>query len=82
MFCLRIHLRLTLKREFVFFISLYDAPKYDIIWTENSNVIDSFISDILKIRASIQPDTTVGTVRFRNQYLKHFYRSNFLLCPF
>ena len=23
-----------------------DATKYDIIWTENSNVIDSFISDI------------------------------------
>ena len=31
--------------------SLYiisDAPKYDTIWTENSNVIDSFISEILK----------------------------------
>ena len=29
--------------------SLYiisDAPKYDIIWTENSDVIDSFISEI------------------------------------
>ena len=34
------------------------------------------------VRASIQPDTTVGTVRFRTQYLKHFSRSNFLLCPF
>ena len=32
-------------------ISLYiisDAPKYDIIRTENSDVIDSFISEILK----------------------------------
>ena len=31
--------------------SLYvisDAPKYDIICTENSDVIDSFISEILK----------------------------------
>ena len=31
--------------------SLYiisDAPKYDIIWIENSDVIDSFISEILK----------------------------------
>ena len=31
--------------------SLYitsDVPKYDIIWTENSDVIDSFISEILK----------------------------------
>ena len=30
--------------------SLYiisDAPKYDIIWTENGDVIDSFISKIL-----------------------------------
>ena len=25
-----------------------DAPKYDIIWTENSDVIDSFISEIRK----------------------------------
>ena len=25
-----------------------DAPKYDIIWTENSDVNDSFISGILK----------------------------------
>ena len=34
--------------------SLYiisDAPKYDIIWTENSDVIDSFISDILKYKS-------------------------------
>ena len=33
--------------------SLYlmsDAPKYDIIWTENSDVIDSFISKILKYK--------------------------------
>ena len=33
--------------------SLYiisDAPKYDIIWTENSDVIDSFISEILKYK--------------------------------
>ena len=31
--------------------SLYiisDAPKYDIIWTENSDVIDSFTWEILK----------------------------------
>ena len=31
--------------------SLYiisDPPKYEIIWTENSDVIDSFISEILK----------------------------------
>ena len=36
--------------------SLYiisDAPKYDIIWTENSDVIDSFISEILKYKSWI-----------------------------
>ena len=34
--------------------SLYiisDAPKYDISWTENSDVIDSFISEILKYKS-------------------------------
>ena len=30
-----------------------DAPKYDIIWTENSDVIDSFISEILKYKSWI-----------------------------
>ena len=30
-----------------------DAPKYDIIWTENSDVIDSFISEILKYESSV-----------------------------
>ena len=33
--------------------SLYiisDAPKYDIIWTENSNMIDNFISVIFKYK--------------------------------
>ena len=34
-------------------IGLSDAPKYDIIWTENSNVIDSFISEILKYKSWI-----------------------------
>ena len=36
--------------------SLYiisDAPKYDIFWTENSDVIDSFISEILKYKSWI-----------------------------
>ena len=30
-----------------------DAPKYDIIWTENSDVIDSFISEILNYESSV-----------------------------
>ena len=30
-----------------------DAPKYGIIWTENSDEIDSFISEILKYESSI-----------------------------
>ena len=36
--------------------SLYiisDAPEYDIIWTENSDVIDSSISEILKYKSWI-----------------------------
>ena len=36
--------------------SLYiisDAPNYDIIWTENSDVIDNFVSDILKYESSV-----------------------------
>ena len=30
-----------------------DAPKYDIIWTDNSDVIDSFFSKILKYESSV-----------------------------
>ena len=36
--------------------SLYvisDAPKYDIIWTKNSNMIDSFNSEIFKYESSV-----------------------------
>ena len=32
---------------------LLDAPKYDIIWTGNSDMIDSFILEILKYESSI-----------------------------
>ena len=28
-----------------------NAPKYDIIWTENSDMIDSFISEILQYKS-------------------------------
>ena len=33
--------------------NISDAPKYDIIWTENSDVIGSFISEILKYKSWI-----------------------------
>ena len=33
--------------------NIFDAPKYDIIWTENNDVIDSFISEILKYESSV-----------------------------
>ena len=33
-------------------------------------------------RASTQPDTIVGTVRFRTLHLKNFSRSKSHLCPF
>ena len=39
-------------RQF-FLIGLSDASKYDIIWTENSDMIDNFISDILKYQWSV-----------------------------
>ena len=41
-------------------ISLYiisDASKYDIIWTENSDMTDSFISEILMYEYVIQSFT-------------------------
>ena len=34
-------------------IGLTDAPKYDNIWTEIIEVIDSFISEILKYESSV-----------------------------
>ena len=46
-------------------ISLYiisDAPKYDIIWTENSDVIVSFISEILKYESSVIQSLTKNTI--------------------
>ena len=42
-------------------ISLYiisDAHQCDIIWTENSDMIDSFISDILKYESSVIVSST------------------------
>ena len=41
--------------------SLYiisDTPKCDLIWTENSNVIDSFISEILEYESSVIMSST------------------------
>ena len=34
------------------------AQKYEIIWTENSDVIDSFISEILKYESSVTVSST------------------------
>ena len=31
------------------FIGLFGAPKYDIIWTENKNLIDRFLPGILTV---------------------------------
>ena len=38
------------RRVCQFFISLPDAPKYDIIRTENENLIDRFLPEILTIK--------------------------------
>ena len=35
-----------------------DTPKCDIIWTENSDVIDSFILEILKYESSVIVSST------------------------
>ena len=32
---------------------IFDVTKCDVIWTENSDVIDSFISEILKYESSV-----------------------------
>ena len=37
---------------------IYDAPKYNIIWIESSDVIDSFISKILKYESSVIVSST------------------------
>ena len=37
-------MKLSIKSLYI----ISESPKYDIIWTENSDVIDSFISKILK----------------------------------
>ena len=34
-------------------LTVSDAPKYGIIWTENSDVIDNFILEILKHESSV-----------------------------
>ena len=39
---------IVLKGEFAnFFIGLSDASKYDIVWTENENLINRFLPEIL-----------------------------------
>ena len=35
------------------YIIIFVAPRYDFIWTENSDVIDSFTSDISKYESSV-----------------------------
>ena len=50
-------------------LSLYiisDAPKYGIIWTENSDVIDSSISEILKYKSSV-----IQSLTKKRTYLSH-----------
>ena len=39
------------ESSLIFFITLSDASKYDIIWTEHSDVIDSFVSEILMYKS-------------------------------
>ena len=52
-----------------------DAPKYDIVWTENNGVIDSFIIEILKYESSIieslteKPSAVLFTPYFKLDYV-------------
>ena len=53
---LRQDARINISKMKLTITSLYiisDAPKYDITWTENSDVIDNFISEILKYESSV-----------------------------
>ena len=49
----------------IFFIGLTDAPKYDIIWTENENLIDRFFPEILMFNECLKRVKYV----FERQYL-------------
>ena len=57
-----------LKESITSLYIISDAPKYGIIWTENSDMIDSFISEILKYESSVivssteKPYRTIHTV--------------------
>ena len=42
-----------MKLSIISLYIIYVAPKYDIIWTVNSDVIDSFILKILKYESSV-----------------------------
>ena len=48
------------------------APKYDIIWTENSDVIDSFIEEILKYApVSLRPGAKDLDREIHTEYLQN-----------
>ena len=38
----------------IFFIGRSDAPEYDIIWSENENLIDRFIPEILMLKVRLK----------------------------
>ena len=42
-----------LKQSITSLYSISDVPRFDIIWTENNDVIDSFISEMLKYESSV-----------------------------
>ena len=47
---------IKLSNTFLYIIS--DTPKCDITWTENSDVIDSFASEIFKYESSVIVSST------------------------
>ena len=42
-----------MKQSIISLYTISDAPKYHIIWTENSDVIDSFIPEVLKYESLV-----------------------------
>ena len=46
-------IRTAMKLSITSLYIISNALKYDIIWTENIDVIDSFISSILKYNSSV-----------------------------
>ena len=55
------------------------SPKYNIIWIENSEMVDSFISEILKYKSSVIERKTLGQIIHAEIYV-YFLLNNINRC--